>query len=614
MPLAYCSACHHYPDDNLCDNGIWCDGAETCDAVQGCVAGTHPCYDGVMCTKDLCNEGTHACTHAPNDNLCNDRNDCNGIETCDAVSGCLPGTPLNCDDGNPCTTDSCDPVTGCTHAAAPAGTVCRAAAGSCDVAETCDGSGADCPADGFASNQTVCRAAVSACDVAETCTGASADCPPDGYASSQTVCRPVAGPCDVAETCTGASKDCPADGFRAGIECRAATPCTMPSVCDGNGAQCPANQNMPDNMPCGGDACTNAGTCMVGMCMGTTPVNCGDGNACTADSCNPATGCGHAAISCDDGDPCTADSCDPASGCLHSAAPDGTACNDADFCTQTDTCRSGTCVGANPVVCPASDQCHVAGTCDPAAGVCSNPAATDGTACDDHDPCTQTDACQSGACLGGNPVVCTASDQCHVAGWCRMDTGQCTNPAAPDGTGCNDGLFCNGGDACLEGACATHAGTPCQTGYRCVEASQSCEKSTNIELVSFTATGGQGQVDLAWETATETDNAGFRLWRADSKGGIYARITADLIPSEGGPTGGSTYAFTDDGVSAGKTYWYKLEDVDIHGQSTFHGPVNATPLRKPLFGCGMAGGTDGSLAGLLVLFGLALVRRAARRR
>ena len=41
---------------------------------------------------------------------------------------------------------------------------------------------------------------------------------------------------------------------------------------------------------------------------------------------------------------------------------------------------AGACVGASPVVCVASDQCHVAGTCDPATGACSNPAAPDGVA------------------------------------------------------------------------------------------------------------------------------------------------------------------------------------------------------------------------------------------
>ena len=64
----------------------------------------------------------------------------------------------------------------------------------------------------------------------------------------------------------------------------------------------------------------------------------------------------------------------PATGtCSEPAEADGTACNDGNACTQTDTCQAGVCTGANPVTCTASDQCHAAGTCDPATGVCSEP-------------------------------------------------------------------------------------------------------------------------------------------------------------------------------------------------------------------------------------------------
>ena len=43
---------------------------------------------------------------------CDDGNACNGLETC--VTGqCQTGTPLDCTDSNPCTTDSCNPGSGC---------------------------------------------------------------------------------------------------------------------------------------------------------------------------------------------------------------------------------------------------------------------------------------------------------------------------------------------------------------------------------------------------------------------------------------------------------------------------------------------------------------------
>jgi hypothetical protein len=46
---------------------------------------------------------------------------------------------------------------------------------------------------------------------------------------------------------------------------------------------------------------------------------------------------------------------------------------------------------------------------------------------------------------------------------------------------------------------------------------------------------------------------------------------------EGSPTEGASYDFVDDGVKNRKTYSHKLEDVDLDGISTFHGPVKATP-------------------------------------
>jgi len=59
-------------------------------------------------------------------------------------------------------------------------------------------------------------------------------------------------------------------------------------------------------------------------------------------------------------------------------------------------CELTLCTG---VTCTALDACHVPGTCDILTGLCSNPAAADGTACSDGDTCT-TDSCQDGVCTG----------------------------------------------------------------------------------------------------------------------------------------------------------------------------------------------------------------------
>jgi hypothetical protein len=46
--------------------------------------------------------------------LCDDHNPCNGIETC-GQNVCIAGAPLDCDDHDGCTDDSCDPASGCVH-------------------------------------------------------------------------------------------------------------------------------------------------------------------------------------------------------------------------------------------------------------------------------------------------------------------------------------------------------------------------------------------------------------------------------------------------------------------------------------------------------------------
>ena len=48
-----------------------------------------------------------------------------------------------------------------------------------------------------------------------------------------------------------------------------------------------------------------------------------------------------------------------------------------------------------------------------------------------------------------------------------------------------------------------------------------------------------------------------------------------LIPAEGDAVSGALYSYTDSEVQE-ITYYYKLEDVDVHGRGATHGPVSAT--------------------------------------
>lgn len=100
---------------------------------------------------------------------------------------------------------------------------------------------------------------------------------------------------------------------------------------------------------------------------------------------------------------------------------------------------------------------------------------------------------------------------------------------------------------------------------------------TAVELASFAA-GAQGNtIEVRWETVSEIDNLGFHLHRAESPGGPWTRLDDGLIPSQvpPGSPGGAVYQFVDEMVEAGVTYHYRLEGIDVYGQSMFHGLVSA---------------------------------------
>ena len=93
-----CVACIEAGD---CDDGLFCNGAEVCNAGV-CAAGTAPnCDDSIACTIDSCNESTDSCDHGANNAACDDGLYCNGSETCIAAHGCAAGTDP-CQPGDTC--------------------------------------------------------------------------------------------------------------------------------------------------------------------------------------------------------------------------------------------------------------------------------------------------------------------------------------------------------------------------------------------------------------------------------------------------------------------------------------------------------------------------------
>jgi hypothetical protein len=100
-----------------------------------------------------------------------------------------------------------------------------------------------------------------------------------------------------------------------------------------------------------------------------------------------------------------------------------------------------------------------------------------------------------------------------------------------------------------------------------------------VTLADFAATAAGDHILVAWETTSELDNAGFNLYRGATGAAPEERLA--FIPSQApGSTQGASYGWPDMDVAAGDTYWYWLEDVDLSGATTMHGPVSAT-LQAP---------------------------------
>jgi hypothetical protein len=96
--------------------GDACDADDDNDGVPDTAdcerTSANNCFDGNLCTDDVCNLTTLACENPNNTVSCDDGNACTTSDTCGGGT-CNGGAPPNCDDGNVCTDDACDTATGC---------------------------------------------------------------------------------------------------------------------------------------------------------------------------------------------------------------------------------------------------------------------------------------------------------------------------------------------------------------------------------------------------------------------------------------------------------------------------------------------------------------------
>ena len=222
-------SCDHAPNNGVCDNGLYCDGVETCDPVADCQPGTAiDCNDGVACTVDSCNEGTDSCANLPDDGLCADGQFCNGAETCDAELGCQAGSDpcpgQICDeDGDQCLDcvgdGDCDDGEFCNGAETCEAGTCQPGSDPCPGQACDEGSDTcvDCLGDGDCDDGEFCNGAET-CE-AGTCQPGSDPCPGQFCREDSDDCADCledahcddGNPCNGVETC-----DVPAGTCQAG--------------------------------------------------------------------------------------------------------------------------------------------------------------------------------------------------------------------------------------------------------------------------------------------------------------------------------------------------------------------------------------------------------------
>jgi hypothetical protein len=554
--------CGELEDGDLCNGTLVCDTSwppfQCVVDLETEIVCPGPNGPHTPCLEASCDAATGFCSlvSANEEMPCDDSDACTVSEACDDGE-CMAGVAVNCNDGNPCTDDSCDPTTGCLHTdnqepctdgdvcttqdQCQAGVCVGGLALVCDDEDACNGTESCDEAVGcLAGEPLVCDDSdlcngLENCDAVEGCQSGEAPSCDDGNPCTQDSCHPMAGcqseaadgGCDDGNACT--TGDHCVEG---GCEYAELLICNDDNVCTNDtcdpGVGC---INTLNTAPCDdGDLCTTGDQCQLGECAGTGNLICDDGNICTDDSCGPQMGCQFVtngagcddgnmcteqdacqagwcspgpATDCTDGNDCTADTCAPLIGCAHANLENGTACIDEGI---NKTCIDGECL------CTPDCDGKECGD-DGCGGVCGS--------CSDQDACTLDEQCVDGLCES-TPLVCDDDNGCTDDS-CAPESG-CVyvNNAAS----CDDSDPCTANDVCSEGSCQGE-GVPQLTPFKFTNAGVTGRFGPNQSQVNSAYSGSnlEGKV-----IAT----SGIQSWTVPYTGTYTIQATG----AEGGNGGG----------------------------------------------------------------------------
>ena len=465
--------CELLEDGDLCNGTLYCDTSKLpylCRIDQPSVV-ICPVPEGPedVCQKSVCEPTTGACTTVPDHEgyACISGDPCTIGDTC--VGGqCVPGVVIGCDDGNPCTDDSCDDADGCVHLPNALG---------CDDGNACTLS--------------------DHCDGGECKYGSLLSCGDDNLCTDD-YCDPFQGcshklnnaPCDDQDICTTGDK------------------CHLGACLPGNSLNC------EDNNPCTSNSCNADTGCAFTPQLG----DCNDANVCTQGDvcangwCKPGP-----LLDCDDDNACTDDACDVSDGCLNLA--NANPCDDGNACTVGDGCQAGVCQAGAAADCEDLNAC-TADSCDVDSG-CSNQAIPG--ICNDGNLCTVNDACLNGACVNGGFLTCDDDNLCTDDS-CSPDSG-CL--FVPNDKPCDDGNPCSSGDHCAGGQCAADEVTDCDDQNFCTD--DSCNENAGCEYTDL-ANGtecGEDKVCVGGECLSCGEINGTQTF--NSSGNIVDFVVPDCV-------------------------------------------------------------------------------------
>jgi hypothetical protein len=581
--------------DAECDDGDFCNGAETCNSESGlCVENQGACIDPAHCdraaescfacsTDAECDDGVACTIDACVANICESTSSCNEGETCDSLldqcTAPVVASPPLAPSGviaspvsrnridlswvdnsnneetfeferavaelspipflNPEVLGPFEPLASDIGADVIRYTdnSVLGATGYCYRVRSVNTAGASSFSE-MACERTPECTLDSECNDADFCNGVeTCDADIGLCQSGDASCADLAHCDEEADVCLG----CIADA-----ECDDGNFCNGGETCNGQTARCAAGVTTCDDEA----HCDDAADACLG-CI--ADAECDDGMFCNgAEFCDPVSSqCGPGATSCID-----AAHCDEANDICVGCATDSE-CSDGTFCNGAETCNIGTgqCdIGQSTC----ADREH----CDEAGDVCLECVAD--AECADASFCNGVELCAQGVCVDG-VAACMDADHCdETAGICL----ECVSDAD-----CSDGLSCSA-DTCMAGLCEN--ASLCDSGQQCDVDLDEC-----VEVVPVLPPLAPSDVTATAEAprliaVTWSDNSGneemFELQRAE----VFISPIAFLNPYVLGPfetiavgIAAETTSFADTTVAPGTGYCYRVRAVNTSATSEY---------------------------------------------